>query len=477
MDTHLIGVCDTRMKTSRIVTAAVAAFALSLGAQGPEPAQADAGFSPGAPGAGDPYFPDMGNGGYDVSRYELDLRYDPATRVLDGKARITARATQNLSRFNLDFQGPLTISSLTVGSRPARYAREGAQELVITPASGLRRGWPFTVEVSYSGVPQRIDDPALGTSGWVATSDGAVALNQPFGAATFFPVNDALQDKAAYRFRLSVPAGSTALANGEPGRSWTEDGWTTSTWSMDQPMAGSLAMVAIGRYTVHSDGFNITAIDTALDPADAQGEAFHRLTAEVQAWAESRFGRYPFRSTGGIIDQIGVGYALETQGRPVYDQDDAEPGTSVIVHEIAHQWFGNSVTPKRWADIWLNEGFATYASWLYREDTGGETAQQAFDRTYAQGPERPVWQGVIADPGRDGIYNSPVYNRGAMTLHALRTRIGDDTFFRLLRRWAAEYRADNVSTADFTAFAERVSGRQLDDLFQKWVYTAGKPEL
>ncbi|HEX6685329.1 MAG TPA: hypothetical protein VF062_21240 [Candidatus Limnocylindrales bacterium] len=209
------------MTTPRIVAAAVVVLVASLGSA---PAQANAGFSPGAPGSGDAYFPDMGNGGYDVSHYQLELRYDPATRVLDGKARIAARATQSLSRFNLDFQGPLTIDALTVNGASAGYAREGAQELVITPTSGLRNGSAFAVEVSYRGVPQRIDDPALGTSGWVATEDGAVALNQPFGAATFYPVNDTPQDKATYGYRLTVPTGLAALANGEPGPTRTADG-------------------------------------------------------------------------------------------------------------------------------------------------------------------------------------------------------------------------------------------------------------
>ncbi|GIH09739.1 peptidase [Rhizocola hellebori] len=456
------------------MTVAVVALAALVS---PVPAQANAGFSPGAPGAGDPYFPDMGNGGYDVSHYGLELRYDPATRVLDGKARIAARATQNLSRFNLDFLGPLTIDALTVNGASARYVREGAQELVITPRSGLRNGSRFDVEVRYHGVPQQIDDPELGTSGWVATEDGAVALNQPFGAATFYPVNDTPLDKATYGYRLTVPNGLVALANGEPGPSRTKDGWTTSTWSMTQPMASELAMVAIGRFTVHADATNITAIDTALDPNDEQGVPFHTLTAEVQAWEQTIFGRYPFSSTGGIIDQVDVGYALETQGRPVYDQIDAELDTSTIVHELAHQWFGDSLTPKKWADIWLNEGFATYAEWLYSEHSGGRTVQQIFDRVYAQKPDAAVWQGIVADPGRDNIFNSLVYNRGAMTLHVLRQRIGESAFYTLLRRWATEHRYGNVSTSDFIAFAEKVSGQQLDDLFQVWVYTSGKPAL
>jgi aminopeptidase N len=417
----------------------------------------------------------MGNGGYDVSHYDITLKYDVSTRSVTATTRVTAKATQDLSRFDLDFLGPLAIDSLTLNGRVTNYSREGAQELVITPRSGLRRGSNFTVEVRYHGVPEKIDDPALGLSGWVSTSDGAVALNQPFGAATFFPVNDTPLDKATYTFTLTVPDGLTALANGEPVGQFSWHGWTTARWEVREPMASELSMVAIGRFNVKRDRDNITAIDTALDPDDLHGKAFHDFTATAQEWEESIFGRYPFRSTGGIIDMSGVGYALESQGRSVYDQKDATVRESTIVHELAHQWFGDSLSPKRWADIWLNEGFATYTQWLYSEHIGGQTVQQRFDQVYAQPPSAGVWQGIMADPGRDHIFDSLVYSRGAMTLHVLRQRIGEETFFRLLKKWAAENRHGNVSTLDFKAFAEKISGQDLTGLFTTWAYTAGKP--
>jgi len=194
-------------------------------------------FSPGAPGAGDPYFPDMGNGGYDVRHYDIRLAFDPRTKAISATTTILARATQNLSRFNLDFQGPLKISKLSVNGRDAAFARSGAQELVITPRHGLWRGSTFLVSVTYAGVPQKIDDPALGLSGWVATKDGPVALNQPIGAATYYPVNDTTGDKATYTQTVTVPTGLTVLANGEPGPTTEHNGRTTFRWQMKQPMA------------------------------------------------------------------------------------------------------------------------------------------------------------------------------------------------------------------------------------------------
>jgi aminopeptidase N len=442
------------------------------------------GFTPGSPGAGDPYFPVMGNGGYDVGHYDLDLAYEPTSKTLTGTARISARATQNLSRFDLDFQGPLTISSLTVDGRPASFTRSGAQELVITPARGLRKGSRFTTAVSYRGVPQRIDDPALGISGWVATDDGAVGLNQPIGAATWYPVNDTPRDKATYSYAITVPNNVTALANGEPQGRRTHGDTTTYRWAMRQPMASELAMVAIGRYTVTQGRTpgglpSVTAIDPQLVTAPSQPADFHKLTGDVVDWERTVFGRYPFSSTGGIADAAKVGYSLETQGRPVYDRrtPGVNPSGGLIAHELAHQWYGDSVTPVFWKDIWLNEGFATYAEWLYSENSGGKTAQQLFDETYAQSPAAEVWQPIMADPGRDNIFHETVYDRGAMTLHMVRKAIGDKDFFDLVRRWPAAHRYGNVTTADFVAFAQRLSGKDLGPLFTAWAFTAGKPAL
>lgn len=472
-------------KTPRALAAvALTATAGLLGAAVPAKATSG-GFTPGAPGAGDPYFPDMGNGGYDARHYDVALRYDPATKGIQAVTQVAARATQHLSRFNLDFLGPLQIQSLTVNGRPAAFQRTGAQELEITPPSGLRSGTPFTVRVAYSGVPERINDATLGESGWIDNPDGAVMLNQPFGAATVYPVNDSPQDKATYTFTLTAPSTLTTLANGDPAGKWSGGGLTTSRWAMRQPMASELSMVAIGKYDVISDRTprgvpNITATDQRLTITPERARLFHDQTAEVTDWQSGLFGRYPFSSTGGITAAVDVGYSLETQGRPVYDRagrPNQIPSGTLLAHELGHQWFGDSVTPKRWADIWLNEGFATYAEWLQTERTGGQSVQQSFDDTYAKPAGDPFWVPKTADPGRDNIFHDTVYERGAMTLHVVRKAIGDQKFFTLLRAWPAANRFGNVSTNDFIRFTEKLSGKQLDDLFERWVFTSGKPAL
>ncbi|MFB4312998.1 M1 family metallopeptidase [Actinomadura sp. 21ATH] len=459
-------------------TAGLLASALPAGA-------APTRFTPGAPGVGDPYFPDMGNGGYDVAHYDIGLKYDPATKGVQAVTSIKARATQNLSRFNLDFLGPLKISALRVNGAKAAYKRTGAQELEITPPKGLRANGTFTVTVAYSGVPQTINDPALGTSGWIPTADGAVMLNQPFGAATVYPVNDHPTDKATYTITLTAPKDLTTLANGDFAGKATRGGWTVSHWRMKQPMASELSMLAIGRYDVISgrtkDGVpNITATDQGLGISAANAQKFHQQTEDIQAFLQGNFGRYPFGSTGGIVAKAGVGYALETQGRPMYDlahRPGSIPSPGLIAHELAHQWYGDSVTPERWADIWLNEGFATYSEWMLAEKQDGKSVQESFDEVYATPADAGLWKPKTADPGRDNIFHSTVYDRGAMTLHVLRKEIGEKDFARLIKQWPAVNRDGNVSTRDFIRFAEKLSGEQLDDLFQKWVYTSGKPSL
>lgn len=436
-------------------------------------------YSPGAPGAGDPYFPDMGNGGYDVSHYDIRLAFNPETKAINATTTILATATQDLSRFDLDFQGPLKISRLSVDGRNTTYSRSGAQELVITPPHGLRKGSSFVVSVSYAGVPQKIDDSALGVSGWVATKDGAVALNQPIGAATYYPVNDTTDDKATYTQTITVPTGLTVLANGEPGPTTTHDHQTTFRWTMNRPMASELSMLAIGNYDVTrgvaAGGLpNITAIGKSIDTKPGQGKVFNQTTAQVIQWESSMYGRYPFDSTGGILADVGVDYALETQSRPVYDQSTSDVDGDLLAHELGHQWFGDSLTPVRWSDIWLNEGFATYSEWLYQEKFNNVPVQQTFAKAYAAEKD---WSGEVADPGRDHIFDDLVYNRGAMTLQALRMKIGDRAFFEVLTQWPTAHRYGNVSTRQFTQFVERLTHRNLDSFFHAWLYQAGKPAL
>ncbi|MDI2129593.1 M1 family metallopeptidase [Yinghuangia seranimata] len=440
------------------------------------PATAHAATAGGSPaGAGDPYFPLAGNQGYDVAHYDLDLDFTPATHVLNGQATISAEAKKDLTRFNLDYSGP-AISRITVDGRDATYSQDG-QELTVVPAKRLKSGHDFTVKVWYGGVPVTIDDPTLGIYGWIYTDDGAVGLNEPDGARNWYPVNDDIGDKATYTFRITTPNGVNALANGEQqGPPCVNGDRTTVTWNERKPMSSYLSMVAIGKFDVTNGRIGNLANVTAVDPtSDGDGAVLQSTTAEAIAWEQQKFGRYPFDSAGGIVDKSGVEYALETQGRPVYD---GMPDTDTIVHENAHQWFGDAVTPKTWRDIWLNEGFATYVEWMWDEEHGGPTAQSVFDKYYAKPAGDKFWKLKTGDPGRDEIFSgSAVYYRGAMTLHQLRTTMGDRDFFTLLRTWTEKYRYRNVETKDLLDLAQSISHKNLKPLFDAWLYTEGKPAI
>ncbi|MFL6100456.1 MAG: M1 family metallopeptidase [Actinomycetales bacterium] len=437
-------------------------------------------FRPGADGVGDPYFPLEGNGGYDVGHYDLTLAYDPARHALSGTATLTATATQNLSRFDLDLSG-LTVRSVRVNQSAAQWNRDG-QELRVTPARGLPKGHAFTVAVTYDGSPKTIKrSPMLfgADYGWQYTKDGAFVGDEPNAANTWFPGNDHPSDKATYTFRVSVPAGTAAIANGDLQSKTVKDGRTTYIWDETTPMATYLATIGIGHWTfVHGrtpGGIpSITAYDPALAAA-VQRSGIVKLTGDVTDYWSRVFGPYPFSSTGAIVDNLpAVGFSLETQTRPLYGFA-ADPAT--VSHELAHQWFGDSVTVNDWSNIWLNEGFATFASDLWTEHTGGPTTISAAEATWRKlSANDRFWQQSIADPGRLGMFSAAVYFRGGLTLSALRKRVGDDAFFEILRTWAASHRNENATTAQFVALAQKVSGQDLDRFFRTWLWDESKPK-
>nr|WP_145491271.1 MULTISPECIES: M1 family metallopeptidase [Streptomyces] len=449
-----------------LATVPVAVAAL-VGAAGP----AGAGTT-GAAGAGDPYFPLSGNGGYHVRHYDLTLRYQSDGR-LDGTAVLTARATQPLTRFDLDLKG-LTVGGVEVDRTAAGVKRSG-QELVITPRHALRAGQDFKVTVTYHGTPEPVTDPDGSADGWIPTDDGAFVASEPQGAMTWFPANAHPKDKSSYDFTITVPKGRTAVANGDLLGQRTAKDRTTFRWRETQPMAAYLATATIGtfqvtRYTTR-DGIRVY---DAVDPREAKAAApVLKQLPSVLEWESKLFGPYPFTSAGAIVDHAKVGYALETQTRPLYD---SAPDILTLVHESAHQWYGDSVSLTSWKDIWLNEGFATYTEWLYSEQHGGASAQKTFDELYARPAGNELWAYPAGDPGSgENIFGTPVYDRGAMALHELRKAVGDRTFLAILRAWAAEHRGGHGTTAQFVRLAEQKSGKPLDSLFHTWLFTKGKP--
>lgn len=427
----------------------------------------------------DPYYPGHGDSGYQVDHYDLAIRYDPASDELTGQAVVSATAAMELPSLRLDLVG-LTVTEVRVDGVPATAVRED-EKLVVTPAAPVPAGAEFTVEVAYRGVPQPVLEPQLGTNGFHHTEDGAFAIGQPRSASTWFPVNEHPSDKATYTFEITVPEGLAAVANGVPVGRRTSQGWTTWQWRESTPMASYLAMLAVGEYRVsestHRDLPMVVAVHDSLPASiDHQLARTGEIADELSEW----FGPYPFSAYGGIVlaDQR-VAFALETQSRPMYGPAffaGGADGTQVIVHELAHQWFGDSVSVRHWRDIWLNEGFATYAEWLWEEEHGGDTTAELFDLYWdSPGAEAAFWTVPPGDPGPDQLFHSAVYVRGAMTVHALRLAVGDRAFFEILSTWTDKYRYGNATTEDFITLSEQVSGRDLDALFDDWLYAPVQP--
>lgn len=468
----------SRRRTALALGSAVAAIALLAA---PISATAEPSpYTPGADGAGDPYFPLAGNGGTDVLHYDLDLDYTPAPPDpapieghLDGVATIDLVPTQNLSRFNFDLRG-LTATVVTVSGKPATFTQT-ANELAITPTKKLKAGKKTQVVVTYGGTTTRPTDIEGALYGWVTTRDGAMVVNEPEGSGTWFPVNDHPTDKATYSFEITVPEGLVAVANGLPSDpATTVDGKSTWYWDAPDPMAAYLATASVGDYVVDEYvAENGTPIFDAVDPArlGAPSEDL-ALTSDMLVFFEGLYGPYPFNSYGAIVDDDSVGYALETQTRSFFSRTASE-GT--VAHELAHQWMGNHVSPHRWADIWLNEGWATYSTWMWTEHRDGDTAQAAFADYLTIPADDPEWDLAIADPGPLGLFANPVYDRGAATLHALRVKIGDEEFFELAQTWVERFGGGTASTADFIALSEEVSGQDLEAFFDAWIYTPEKP--
>ena len=441
----------------------------------------------GAPGVGDPYFPNHGNGGYQVEHYDLAVRYDPDTDRLRGHARITAAADVDLRRFNLDLVG-LRVRQVEVDGERARWRRT-AHELVVTPRHVLDVGREFTVDVRYRGKPEVFVSPEGDIdilAGVIPTDDGALFVGQPEAAAAWYPVNDHPIDRATYTFRITVPKRVRTVANGLPGPRRIRKGWATQTWRADEPMASYLATIAIGKWKVRRyelDG--LPAID-AVDADLRKVRAVRRSLADqgrILRFLEARFGEYPFETVGAIVDdEPDLWYALETQNRPVYPKEfftfgGYRSGTSVIVHELAHQWFGDLVAIEGWDDIWLNEGFATYAEWLWAAERGwGPRPQEASEAMWRSYPAKHrFWTVKIGDPGAERLFDPAVYERGAMTVQALRNQVGERVFYRILREWIDQQAYGNGDTAEFIQLAEQVSGRDLGDLFRRWLYTPKRP--
>ncbi|MFK3979636.1 M1 family metallopeptidase [Micromonospora sp. NPDC050397] len=466
---------------------------LAVGVTASPAAANAASCAPGAPGLGDRLFPLLGNGGYDVQDYELRLTYpekDPAHSV-SGDVRIAAVATQKLSRFNLDFAGG-NPASIDVDGKPANFSRVG-EELVITPRVALNKGRGFTVTVKgFTAVPET-PDPAA-PDGFTATPDGTALLGQPAAAHRLFPSNDHPADKATYTITTDVPEGWTGTASGVPTVTRTGGGRVVSTYRQAQPMATELLQVAAGDFVVRErqQVGRVRVRDVVPRRLAAQTLPMFDSEREQIAWMEQQVGPYPFDTYGSLLIDVQLGTALETQTLSVYDSTVLAAPTpvveSVMAHELAHQWYGNSVAPATWSDVWLNESHATWYELLWAEKigavaehTGSPSREAFFQRVYANSDSWRAQFGPVARPKSAeqlfDLFNINVYYGGALALYALEQQLGEPKFQQLERAWASAYRGKSASTDDFIALASRTAGRDLKPFLTAWLYGTETPPM
>ncbi len=422
-------------------------------------------------GIGDPLLPSAGNPGYDVLHYTIDLNIlSVETGEMTAVTEIELMPTTVLRRFNLDFSS-LDISALSVNGAPADFAFARG-ELTITPASPLAVGETVAVRIEYQGTPRQSVNPIIGVGGYTVYDDGIYVAGQPNSAASFIPVNDHPRDKATYDITLTVPEPYLAVSNGVL-ESETDNGDTTTyAYVMNDPMASYLITLAVGEFDVYPQtGPGDLPMRTYIPPdADASVAGAFKRQGEMIEYFETLFGPYPFESSGGIVvDNPRMGFALETQAMPIYSLGIVESaGELVVAHELAHQWYGNSVSVESWDDIWLNEGFASYAEALWVEYVDGGAAFRGYLRDFYMTARRSrVLPGA---PSLRTLFDGAIYHRGALTLHALRLRVGDEVFFDILRTYSDEFRYGNAATDDFIGVAETVSGEDLTALFDAWLF-------
>ncbi|MDI2132061.1 M1 family metallopeptidase [Yinghuangia seranimata] len=474
---------NTARRAASTLAACAALLLVVPSASADTDANSDKG-TPGSAGLGDPLFPLSGNGGYRVSHTRLDLDWQAPKTAFPAVATIEAVATQSLSRFDLDFAGN-TLGRVLVDGKPAQAVRDG-DELVVTPGHTLRKGRSFKVRVEYTADPtlMRHRDDAIEDYGWIPTPDGTVVYPQPNGTQLLFPSNDHPSVRFPVTVSVTAPDDVQAVAAGRlTGRDRAGAGRTRWTYESRDPVAGQLVQFAVGHYEVlTSRGPDGVTIRDAVPPdLVARTAEFRALTAEHLRWLSERLGPYPFSTYGLLVAHTDLGVALESQTLSLIPEGDLT-GDRVsaernMVHELTHQWFGDSVALAQWSDLWLSEGHARYYERLYSESHGGDGFEAKMKDAYRQ---HDLWRrdyGPPAAPTEPNLFKRMRYDGSALVLYALRAEVGDTDFGRIERAWVALNRGRAASTLDYIHLASAVAGRDLGPFLHAWLYDAKTPPM
>jgi aminopeptidase N len=420
----------------------------------------------GADGVGDEYYPTDGNAGYDVTDYNVAITYDPGQQHLDGDTTVTATAAADLSSFNLDLIG-FDIAGVEINDHGARFERRGEHELVITPEAPIAKGAMFRTRVRYQGKPAKSENGELGVNGWQITkSGGAFVAGEPHSATYWYPANDHPRDKATFRLSAKVPDGWNVMSNGREDGTAEADGWTTFRWVESTRIATYLTTVGIDKWTIERSALpNGIPIVSAYAPGAESKKQFEARLPEILAFMSEKFGPYPQDAAGGIYLNEDIGFSLETQTRPTYARWTQ---LETVVHENAHQWFGDSVTIDKWADICLNECFASYAQWLWSEAKDNQNLDQRYrDAVNKTRTRDAFWEDKLYGMGSGNEFRG-VYDKGVLAMHALRRQIGEEAFARVLKEWPAAHKDSNASWPQFEEFVQKIAGQDLRGFFDAW---------
>ena len=424
-------------------------------------------------------FPHLGDPRIDVASEAVTLRADLGRADISGHVTIVLRPVGDapLAAFTLDLHGP-KVGRATVGGRPARVTATAA-EITIEPARPLPPHRPATVVIDYAGTPNPTMDPVLGVPiGWQSDDHGGwFTISEPNGTSTWVPVSDHPSDKAVWSINLDTPAGATGVSNGRLISHATAHGRTTWVWREREPMASYLVLVAVGHYDlVQRPGPVGTQVLFAFPPdmPAGQRQAYDALDG-IMTYYGATFGGPVDDDAGAIVVDKPIFLALESQTRPLFGTDAISGGiVDALAHELGHQWFGDAVTLADWPDLWLNEGFATYTDWLYRDHLGKERIDDIAAATAARFANVSL---TVRDPVAAGRFDMVVYERGALTLHALRKTVGDAAFFEILRTWIRRYDGRSATSDDFVRLSSQIAGRDLTAFFSAWLDHVPQPPL
>lgn len=418
----------------------------------------------------DSHYPEVGDPGVDALHYDLTLDWDPDSATLTGQEVLTFRATQTADEVRLDLGEPLEVGEVTLDGEPVEADHEGKDLVVRAPVEADER---YELAVSYAGTPEPVESPTtrddVSTIGWTTTDDGETwTMQEPYGAFTWYAVNDHPSDKALYDFTITVPAPWTGVANGELVSRTATDGLTETRWHLAEPAASYLVTVATGDLLLTEDesasGVPISYWTPSDRPelVDALREA-----PDALAWLEERLGPYPFDTAGFVVVDSGSG--METQTMITLGDTDYTTSPDVIVHELAHQWYGDQVTPNDWRDLWMNEGMAMYLQGAWSADDRGTTVDAVMDEWAAREATYRAEAGPPADFDPQAFGESNVYYSPALMWHELRGRLGDDAFWEMVRAWPAARDNANAGRDDYLAWVEEQTGEELTSFFDAWL--------